>query len=100
MTEKISLARRLTSRQYPQHGTGEVMEERLRGRTDTDYFYFLCPRCGQIIQVELLQSVDHGAGVTHHFGCYCTQCHFLSRFKIPQGEDGWEGGTLQDEPEE
>lgn len=37
----------------PFHGSDEIQEGRLTGATDSDYFYFFCPRCegGRILQV-------------------------------------------------
>ena len=37
----------------PYHGSREVMRGKLKGSTDTDYFYFYCPLCngGEIMRI-------------------------------------------------
>jgi len=62
--------------QYPEHGTDKIDRGKLRGTTDTDYFYFLCPKCCQILQVELLETYASEDGKT-------------------QGKHGWRGGRIE-----
>ncbi len=37
----------------PYHGSNAVSHGKLRGATDTDYFYFFCPKCAhrQIMRI-------------------------------------------------
>jgi uncharacterized protein YlaI len=80
---------------YPLHGTHKVQGGKLMGTTDTDYFYFLCPECRQILQAELLETDGDNEGRTHQFGLYCSNCKLVDLVKIPEGRHGWEGGHIE-----
>jgi hypothetical protein len=41
----------------PYHGSSEVEEGKLTGRTDTDYFYFFCPRDQHLLRI--LDYAEH-----------------------------------------
>lgn len=89
------------------HGSAEVEGGRLRGATDTDYFYFFCPKCpdSEILRVldyevrheqannpynEQLGKPKASKGFVLAFKLYCQRCGFLDFTKI--GNIGWQGG--------
>lgn len=81
---------RVTVRQYPAHGTNEVQGGKLEGSTETDYFYFDCPRCGANqygLDVELLGIRDdsgpsHPMARTILLGLNCQLCGLRDLTKI------------------
>jgi hypothetical protein len=85
---------RVSRRTYPSHGD-EVCDGALGGQTDTDYFYFMCPACGQMMQAEPIKVVTlkKAPGYVLHIGLYCQACHLTDLTKIPVAS-GWRGGTL------
>ena len=94
------------------HGSENVENGKLTGKTDTDYFYFLCPECPdqQIMRVldaiqlddskldhELLQSLESynsecKSNATSHiaisFKIYCENCGLQDIVKI--ANHGWQ----------
>jgi len=92
----------------PYHGSENVMDGKLVGATDTDYFYFLCPKCGgsQILQIlDYTIVIDEPVGYTPEirpkvkrdftiaFELHCVECHFHDFVKI--SNIGWQTGTLR-----
>ena len=89
------------------HGSAEVREGRLRGATDTDYFYFFCPHCpnDEMLRVldyavraeseinpynEILGKPKAARGFVLAFKLHCQRCGFTDFTKI--GNMGWQGG--------
>lgn len=95
----------------PFHGSDEVEEGRLTGSTDTDYFYFFCPKCGD---TQILQVLDYGVvhdgpvdyakehrkkarrDFTLAFELFCQRCELHNFVKI--SNTGWQGGKLSESP--
>ena len=90
------------------HGSREVQEGKLRGATDTDHFYFFCPRCPDDRLLRVLDYTVHAEEATNPysetvgkpkaargfilaFKLYCQECGFTDFTKI--GNMGWQGGT-------
>ncbi|MBU1180319.1 hypothetical protein KJ885_05225 [Patescibacteria group bacterium] len=84
----------------PYHGSDKVKGGKLKGATDTDYFYFFCPKCPDQEIMETLEWGDHrlnGDGVpstnrefTIVFKLHCKKCKLTDFVKI--GNGGWKGG--------
>lgn len=89
------------------HGSEEVTEGRLVGATDTDYFYFLCPRCEDPYMLRILeyyvieegpvaysaeQRKDAKRDFLLAFDLKCHQCGFTDVVKL--SNTGWQGGNL------
>jgi hypothetical protein len=98
------------NRGKPYHGSDAVMGGKLRGATDTDYFYFFCPKCpdNQIMRV-LDYKVQHeqpdnphnaelspkaAKGFTLAFKIHCEQCRHTDFVKI--SNLGWQGGMYEE----
>ena len=96
----------------PYHGN-HVSKGRLKGTTDTDYFYFFCPQCDGRQIMRVLDYGVHGdekPGGTDYpderpkqardftlaFKLYCPRCALTDFVKI--GNTGWQGGQFR-EPE-
>jgi len=78
------------------------------GATDTDYFYFFCPRCAdrhimRVLDYEVRESGPGGQAyrderpkqikdVTLAFSLYCPECKLASSVKI--SNTGRQGGQL------
>lgn len=77
--------------EYPWHGE-KVTEGRLTGKTDTDYFYFFCPDCKEIMQAEFERFTDNNKVL--HIGLRCSNCNLNELCKIPTGDAGWQGGKF------
>jgi hypothetical protein len=93
----------------PFHGSGAIEGGKLTGATDTDYFYFFCPQCGdqQILQVRDYTVLENGP-VTEYveerpgaqrdfllaFELYCPKCKLHDFVKL--SNTGWQGGKLND----
>jgi ribosomal protein S27AE len=95
----------------PFHGSEAVQAGSLTGATDTDYFYFFCPRCGP---THILQLLDFGTVIdrpaerypeirpgakrdfTLAFQVRCDRCGLTDFFKISNWR--WQGGELKDVP--
>lgn len=92
------------------HGSESVMNGGLKGSTDTDYFYFFCPKCpGQEImrvldyEVRAEQSENPyntelspkaAKGFTLAFKIYCQKCKCTDFVKV--SNMGRQGGKLSD----
>ena len=93
----------------PFHGSEDISNGKLTGTTDTDYFYFFCPKCGD---THILQILDFGIvkeGPVEYakehrskakkdfiiaFKLYCPKCKLLDFVKV--SNIGWQGGKLKD----
>lgn len=103
------------SRQFagggPFHGSEDVEQGRLKGSTDTDYFYFFCPTCGGTSVLQLLDykvvsdgPVDYAPesrkkarrDFTIAFELYCRECGLHDFVKV--SNTGWQSGRLADSP--
>jgi len=93
----------------PYHGSEEVMDGKLVGATDTDYFYFFCPKCGgsqmlQILDYEIVfdEPVEYAPEIRPKakrdfkiaFELHCVECRFHDFVKI--SNIGWQAGTLKE----
>ena len=93
----------------PYHGSYEVHRGKFRGATDTDYFYFLCPKCPGDEIVRILEYDERVSqenendyneqckskakyGFTLVFKLYCEKCSFTDFVKI--SNTGWQAGQL------
>jgi hypothetical protein len=91
----------------PYHGSAAVSEGKLTGSTDTDYFYFFCPRCGDrhIMRVLDYELRYEGAAESYPderprqakdfiiaLQLHCRDCKLTDFVKI--GSIGWQGGRL------
>lgn len=96
------------NRGKPYHGSSTIVDGKLKGETDTDYFYFFCPRCkGR----HIMRPLDYAAhietpgnkyndqttskavkGFTLVFQLHCEQCGLKDFVKI--SNLGLQGGTL------
>jgi predicted RNA-binding Zn-ribbon protein involved in translation (DUF1610 family) len=95
------------NRGKPFHGSDKVQGGRLRGATDTDYFYFFCPQCpnDQIVRILDYGVVKEAAenryneivspkaakSFTLGFKIHCPKCGLTDFVKI--SNEGWQGGT-------
>ena len=96
----------------PYHGK-TVDQGRLKGATDTDYFYFFCPRCDGKEIVRILEYGIHGEGLsvnpydnrtkskakggfTLAFKFHCEKCGLTDFFKI--SNTGWQRGKYEELP--
>ncbi len=77
----------------------------LTGSTDTDYFYFLCPKCGEVLQHNVLELWEYPPPYpnTKQSPCqhivleaWCQKCS--SRYKFKVSNLGWQGGKLKNSP--
>lgn len=95
----------------PKHGTESVMSGKLKGQTDaTDYFYFLCPKCGgehicRIIDYTITKEEKDNPynddfkrkakrSFIIAFELYCENCGFRDCVKL--SNIGWQGGKIGD----
>lgn len=93
-------------------GTDDVKNGKLTGTTDTDYFYFLCPKCNNGGS-EIMRILDFGdvEGIEYKykelvpqpkkafqisFELYCDRCKTHTVVKI-SNSNGWQGGSITDE---
>jgi predicted RNA-binding Zn-ribbon protein involved in translation (DUF1610 family) len=92
----------------PYHGSVAISCGHLTGTTDTDYFYFLCPKCGNrhIMRVLDYEVRAQATGGTRYpdikpkqpqdfilaLKLYCPRCKLTDFVKI--GNVGWQGGQL------
>ena len=94
----------------PLHGTNAVTDGKLKGSTDTDYFYFFCPACeGQEILRIVHYRVNSDEAPTYApnlhpkatrdfviaFELHCEKCGLHDTVKI--SNTGWQGGQLHSE---
>ncbi len=92
----------------PYHGSKAVTGGKLQGATDTDYFYFFCPKCPD---EHILRILDYGVHAEEPedwykkhrstpasrvfalvFKLYCEQCKLSDFVKV--SNMGWQGGKL------
>lgn len=91
----------------PYHGSAAIKGGKLTGATDTDYFYFFCPKCpGQ----QIVRILDYGvhdqkdknpyndefrmkakSGFTLVFKIHCEKCGHTDFVKL--SNMGLQGGT-------
>ena len=94
----------------PYHGSEAVMGGGLKGTTDTDYFYFFCPRCPDNHVLRLLDYGVHVHSATNEydgrpdikskcakgfvlaFQLYCEGCGLRDFVKV--GNGGQQYGSL------
>ncbi len=92
--------------------TGPVSGGKLTGTTDTDYFYFLCPKCdnggsqimrildyGQLPESDFKYSELKPSAKKHFQFCfklYCPQCKLTTLVKLCN--EGYQDGKITDEP--
>lgn len=94
----------------PYHGSSAVSGGKLKGATDTDYFYFFCPSCPDS---EMLRVLDYEVraeqadnpynaqlkprepkakrGFTLAFKVHCGRCGLTDFVKV--SNLGWQGGS-------
>ena len=95
----------------PFHGSENISNGKLTGKTDTDYFYFICPKCGnthvlQILDFDIVKeepveyAKDYRSKVKKDFiiafELYCPKCELHDFVKV--SNIGWQGGKLKDSP--
>ena len=92
----------------PYHGSEEDSRGRLTGTTDTDHFYFFCPRCQDRHIMRILEYGVHleGPGGQFYpderprqpqdfilvFKLFCPKCKLTDFVKV--GNVGWQGRQL------
>jgi len=94
----------------PYHGH-EVQKGKLRGSTDTDYFYFFCPKCGddhvlQILDFDVVKdgpveyAKEQRPKAKRDFiialQLFCPNCKLVDFVKV--ANVGWQGGQLRNSP--
>ncbi|MFC1967754.1 hypothetical protein ACFLV2_03875 [Chloroflexota bacterium] len=93
--------------QFSKLSTKTLQVERgcLTGSTDTDYFYFLCPKCGKILQhnvLELWELPSNNPKVKNTpcqhvvYEVWCQSCKLGANVKV--SNLGWQGGKIEDSP--
>lgn len=95
------------NRGQPFHGSNKVEGGALTGKTDTDYFYFICPKCDEDQMMRVLDYEIQMEGppeaypdekpkqkrdFTLAFKIYCPTCKMKDFVKI--SNVGWQGGSL------
>jgi hypothetical protein len=96
------------NRGKPYHGSNAVTDGKLKGETDTDYFYFFCPQCKGRHVLRPLDYAVHveqpenpyneqteskaAKGFTLVFQLCCETCGLKDFVKI--SNLGWQGGKL------
>ncbi len=94
----------------PYHSSDAITDGKLTGSTDTDRFYFLCPKCDDRHVMRILDHMYHEvpSQVSAYpnerpkqvedfvlvFKIYCPACQITDFVKI--GNTGWQGGCLPD----
>ena len=94
----------------PYHGSDRASHGKLRGATDTDYFYFFCPKCPGRRIMRILEyglhdqkaenpyneffKVKAKSGFTLVFKLHCEKCHHTDFVKI--SNTGWQGGSYNE----
>jgi predicted RNA-binding Zn-ribbon protein involved in translation (DUF1610 family) len=94
----------------PYHGSDQIEHGRLKGATDTDYFYFFCPNCPDLEIMRVLEYGEHEKtednkynpdckrkakhGFTLVFKLYCEKCKLTDFVKI--SNLGWQGGKYSE----
>ena len=92
----------------PFHGSAAVEGGKLTGTTDTDYFYFLCPKCGDrhVLQILDFTVMEDEPVRTYKedrpkakrdfrlaFELWCAKCKLHDFVKV--SNTGWQGGKLK-----
>ncbi len=93
-------------------GSDDIMGGKLKGATDTDYFYFFCPKCPdkqilRLLNYEILSDKKENKynddfkkkaekGFTIGFDLYCEKCKLEDYVKISNG--GLQCGSWNDSP--
>lgn len=93
----------------PFHGSEKIKGGKLTGSTDTDYFYFFCPQCGDTHILQILDYTIVSEGPVEYakedrsktnrdfsiaFELFCPKCKIHDFVKI--SNTGWQGGKLAD----
>lgn len=93
----------------PFYGSENISNGKLTGTTDTDYFYFFCPKCSdsQILQILDIGIITEGPveyaqaerlkakkDFTIALELYCSNCNLHDFVKI--SNTGWQGGKLKE----
>jgi hypothetical protein len=94
----------------PAHGSCAVEHGKLEGATDTDYFYFFCPKCPDRFIMRLLDYEVRDQLGEHPYAeqttkraakafrivlkLYCENCKLQDFVKIRN--TGWQGGLHKD----
>src|SRR5258708_3445323 len=91
----------------PYHGSEAVAGGKLRGQTDSDYFYFLCPRCADNTVLQILDFTVRDDGPVRYapenrpkakrdftivLKLWCHTCHLEDFAKV--SNTGWQGGKI------
>ncbi len=92
---------------HPNGGTDLVQDGKLTGATDTDYFYFFCPKCPDKHIMRMLDYVVREErddnpyndkfkkkakkGFTLAFQIYCEKCKHTDGVRL--SNICWQGGT-------
>lgn len=95
----------------PFHGSNKISNGKLTGMTDTDYFYFFCPRCADTHILQILDYTFIKDGSVEYakedrpktnrdfiiaFELYCPKCKLHDFVKL--SNIGGQGGKLKDGP--
>jgi len=93
----------------PFHGSAAVSGGKLTGTTDTDYFYFFCPKCADTQMLQILNYIMTKDGPVEKykeqrpkarrdfliaFELWCPTCELHDFVKL--SNTGWVGGKLKD----
>jgi len=81
-----------------------VMDGGVMGTTDTDYFYFLCPKCDGVLQWQVLCLVEGmsrvpGRTAPHQhiqLEIWCRDCRLGGTIKLDN--NCWQGGQIHTAP--
>ena len=97
-----------SNRGQPYHGSDAVFDGQLKGATgETDYFYFICPKCPHDHILRILEYRVHeempenpydeeckshaNRGFTLAFKLHCEECEYKDFVKV--SNIGWQSGT-------
>jgi hypothetical protein len=103
------------NRMIQKYGADEISGGKLTGTTDTDYFYFLCPKCdgggSQIMRILSYgqqpdkndfeyPDLEPAAKISFNFSfeLYCPKCKLRNVVKV--ANNGRQGGKITDFPTE
>jgi hypothetical protein len=91
----------------PYHGSKAVAGGKLRGLTDSDYFYFLCPCCADNTVLQIVDFTVRDDGPVKYapenrpkakrdftivLKLWCHTCHLEDFVKV--SNTGWQGGKI------
>ena len=97
------------NRGKPYHGSMKIEHGKLTGTTDTDYFYFFCPECGDTHMLQILDYTVVRDGPVEYakddrpkakrdfllaFELFCHKCKLHDFVKLCN--TGWQGGRMKD----